>query len=50
MSYGVVVNFCKGFIFAFITSQEPFTKIKTVKFLLSMCELCFNLAFFKLPM
>ena len=28
----MVGNFHEGFIFAFFTSQEPFTKIKTAKF------------------
>ena len=31
-------NCCKGFIFAFFTSQEPFTKIKTAKILSFMCK------------
>ena len=47
----MVGNFCEGFIFAFFVSQEPFAKIKTVKFLLSTCkasEPCFNPAYFKL--
>ena len=34
----MVGNFCKGFIFAFFASQEPFAKIKTVKISLSTCE------------
>ena len=36
--YRMVGNFREVFIFAFFTSQEPFTKIKTVKILLSKCK------------
>ena len=47
----MVANFREGFIFAFFVSQELFVKIKTAKFLLSMCktsESHFNPAYFKL--
>ena len=47
----MVGNFREGFIFAFFTSQEPFVKIKTTKFLLptyNASELLFSLAYFKL--
>ena len=47
--YSMVANFCERFIFAFFVSQEPFAKIKTVKFLLSIAnESRFNPAYFKL--
>ena len=36
--YRIVGNFCEGFIFAFFASQEPFAKIKTLKFLLDTCK------------
>ena len=47
----MVGNFREGFIFAFFTSQEPFAKIKTAKFLLptyNASEPRFSLAYFKL--
>ena len=49
--YHMVGNFHEGFLFAFFVSQEPFTKIKTVKFLLATCKVNeprFNQAYFKL--
>ena len=50
-AYRMVGNFREGFIFVFFVSQEPFMKIKTVKFFWSTCKASephFNPAFFKL--
>ena len=47
----MVGNFHERFIFAFFMSEEPFAKIKTVKFSLFMCKASephFSLAYFKL--